>query len=275
MTRNEQLVNEHYGLIDISARILEGLLSAGKDIHNLTRDDLASFDEFHAGGRESTRELARLAALSPGTKVLDVGSGIGGPARTLAAEFGCSVRGVDLTDEYCRAARMLTEKLGMSEQVGFQCGNALRMPFEDASFDIVWSQNTLMNVEDKLQLFREVARVLRPGGCFAFETILAGSVPDIHYPVFWADAPALNFLITPHEAKGLLTGIGFREQSWQDTTQRSLALQSKRKEVVEREGVPRLGLNVIVPVKFLSKMENVLRNNLESRTITVQAVYVI
>lgn len=274
MSNYAELVNKHYGPTDISARILERLQKAGKDLARLSRDDLAPFDEFHSGGREATRELARFAELRSGMEVLDVGSGVGGPARTLAAEVGCRVTGIDITAEYCRVAQMLTEKVGLSDKVRIHCGNALDMPFDKASFDVVWSQNTLMNIDDKARLFREIRRVLRSGGMFAFETILAGPAEEIHFPVFWADSPSLSFLVKPEEIRALLSAAGIRELRWEDTTKRSIANQRKRKEAIEREGPPILGLGVLVPTDVLAKMDNHLRNNEEGRTITVQAVYV-
>jgi ubiquinone/menaquinone biosynthesis C-methylase UbiE len=273
MTELDRAVSAQYAPIDISERIVARLIEAGKDPERLTREDLASFDEFHAGGRESTRELARLAAVAKGSKVLDIGCGVGGPARTLAAEFGCQVTGIDLTEGYCQAARMLTAKLGMGGQVSFQCANALDLPFAAASFDMVWSQNAWMNIDDKARFMREVVRVLRPGGFFALETILAGPGTGIHLPVLWAESSALNFLVTQAEAKALLSGAGLKERAWQDTTQRSIALQRQRQEINERGGPPLLSLNVLVPAGFRAKVENVLRNNVEGRTRTIQAIY--
>lgn len=273
MSQYAESLNQHYAPTDIPARILEKLTNAGKDLDKLTRDDLAPFDEFHGGGRESTRELARLAALSPGMQVLDIGSGAGGPARTLAAEFGCQVTGIDITVEYCRAAEMLTDKVGLSEQVRFQCGNALDMPFGDAAFDVVWSQNTMMNMEDKARLFTEVHRVLRPGGVFAFEVVLAGPVAGPHYPAFWASSPSLSFLVSSEEMRPLLASAGLRENIWEDTTQRTIVNQKKRRQALAAGTTPVLGLGVIVPTELEAKMANGLRNNEEGRTCAVEAVY--
>lgn len=273
MSGFDERINRHYGSTDICARILARLREAGKDLDRLTRDDLAPFDEFHSGGRESTRELARFAGLENGMKVLDVGSGIGGPARTLAAEFGCRVTGIDITSEFCRAAEMLTEKVGLAAQLTYRCANALDMPFEDAAFDAVWSQNTLMNIEDKARLFREIRRVLRPGGIFAFEAVLEGKVADIHFPVFWADSAALSFLATAAQIKHMLADAGLSERRWDDTTQRTVAAQRKRSEAIAREGQSVLSLGVIVPTDTALKMANGLANNEEGRTGTVQAVF--
>lgn len=171
MQRYVESINRHYGGTDISARILAALQEAGRDVNALTRDDLAAIDEFHSGGREATRRLAQLTGLSKGMHVLDVGSGVGGPARTLAAEFGCKVTGLDLTEEFCRAATMLTERLGLGDRVTFRYGNALDMPFDNGIFDVVWTQNTLMNIENKRRLFKEVYRVLRRGRAEARESM--------------------------------------------------------------------------------------------------------
>jgi SAM-dependent methyltransferase len=221
-------INSHYGQPDLSLKILAALQDAGKNVNALTRDDLAPFDEFHGGGRNSTRELASLAGVHAGMHVLDVGSGIGGPARTLAAEFGCRVTGIDLTAEFCRAAAMLTSRVGLSDRVTFRQGNALDMPFADGTFDMVWTQNTLMNIADKRRLVHETHRVLRPGGCLALEAIMAGPVSPIYVPVFWASNPTLSFLSPPEEIRQLLIASGFTEIAWENVTPRAIT----------RRGVP-------------------------------------
>ena len=274
MSDYSESVNRHYGSTDISARILDSLRKAGKDMDALDRDDFTPFDEFHGGGRHSTRDLAVFSGLESGMEVLDVGSGVGGPARTLTVEFGCRVTGIDLTEEFCRAAEMLTALAGLGGRIEFRQGSALDIPFEDASFDVVWCQNVLMNIDDKARVFREVGRVLRPGGLFAFETVLTGTTPETLFPVFWAESPNLSFLVSSHEMRRLLEMAGFEERDWLDTTTRSIAMGRKRMAAIERDGSPDIGLGVIVPVDLVAKMTNSLRNNEEERTRTAQAVYV-
>ncbi|MDG6999531.1 MAG: methyltransferase domain-containing protein, partial [Nitrososphaerota archaeon] len=132
-------VNQHYGRSDLGKTILDGLRAEGKDIDNLSYEDLSPVDQFHSGGRGATLGLARLAKLSRGLRVLDVGGGLGGPARTLAFEFGCNVTVLDLTEEYCRAGEMLTSRTGLGNLVSFKNGSALNIPFPDESFDVVWT----------------------------------------------------------------------------------------------------------------------------------------
>jgi SAM-dependent methyltransferase len=273
MLEHRDSINRHYGAFDISARILAHLRGAGKNMDALTREDFAAFDEFHGGGREATRTLARLTGLQPGMRVLDVGSGVGGPARTLAAEFGCRVTGLELTQEFCRAAELLTAKVGLTHLVQFRQGDALAVPFDDAAFDVVWSQNSMMNIADKARLLQQVHRVLRSGGCFAFQTMLAGAVPDIHFPVFWADTPALNCLVTPDALRTRLREAGFQEVVWEDTTVRAIAMAHQRRAIEAGQGGPGLGIGVIVPTHVAEKTANALRNYEEGRMVAVQAVY--
>src|SRR5215813_3523454 len=204
-------INRIYGQAELGAKILTALREAGKDLETLTRDDLASFDEQHGGGREATRELARLTGLRAGMYVLDVGSGLGGPARTLAAEFGCQVVGIDLTEAFCEVATMLTAQVGLTHKVKFEHGGALKMPFEDATFDVVWTQFAGMNIQDKGSLYAEIRRVLKPGGRLALHEVMAGARRDLHFPVLWANDPILSFLRPPEQIQELLADNGFHK----------------------------------------------------------------
>jgi SAM-dependent methyltransferase len=265
-------INAHYGAADISGRIDAALRAAGRDPANPTRDDTAWFDEFHGGGRESTRALARFAELAPGLNVLDIGCGIGGPARTLAVEFGCLVTGIDLTTEFVRAAERLTTRLRVEPAPRCLVANATRLPFVAGSFDLVWSQNMLMNIADKRALVGEIARVLRPDGCFAFESVLAGR-GEVHYPCFWAAEPDLSFLATAANLREMLSSAGLDELKWQDTTSEVIASGRKRLAALGGQGPVGLNVGVIVPDRVQEKMQNALRNNEEGRTQTLQAVF--
>lgn len=269
----DDALTRHYAPDDVWARIVAHLAQAGHPLDTLTRDVAAKFDEFHGGGRESTRALARFAGLRPGRQVLDIGCGIGGPARTLAAEFGADVIGVDLTLGFIDAARRLSAQLGLAERTRFIHGSALALPLDAASVDVVWSQNMLMNLPDKARFAAEVERVLRPGGVLAFETVVAGH-GEVHYPAFWAPDAALSFLVTADTLRAALAGAGLDEREWLDTTAQVVALGRKRLAALARDGAPGLDIGTIVPANLALKMHNGLRNNEEEKTLAIQAVYV-
>lgn len=273
MVKIEDTIENHYGQNDLESNIISALENAGKNINVLKRDDIASFDEFHFGGRAETRALANLAELGKGTHVIDVGSGIGGAARTLAGEFGCQVTGLDLTEAYCRAAEMLTNRVGLGDRVVFQHGSALDIPFEDESFDFAWLQHVSMNIKDKRLLFGEIYRVIRSGGRLAMHEIMEGDTSNVRYPVFWASNNSMSFLEKPKKIRQLLIENGFSELKWYDVTGRTLELTQKRHNTAEEIGPSPLGLNVIVPKDVPQKVENSLKNLEERRIVVIQAVF--
>lgn len=271
--RVEETISNHYGQKNLETIILAALENAGKDINALTRDDIASFDEFHFGGRTETRTLARLAKLEKGMHVLDVGSGVGGAARTLAREFACHVTGLDLTEEYVRAAEMLTNHVGLGDKVSFQQGSALEMPFEDSFFDAVWLQHVSMNIENKRKLYGEITRVIRPGGCLAIHEIMEGPASNVHYPVFWASNESISFLEKPDIIREMLIESWYTELEWNDVTQRAMELTRKRHDETAKAGPAPLGLDVIVPKDVPQKVANSLKNLEEGRIVVIQAVF--
>lgn len=275
MTTYEQSIAETYQRPNLETTILTAYEDAGKDIDQLTRDDITTFDEFHIKGRDATRELATLADIDRGERVLDIGSGVGGPARTLAAEFGCHVTGIDLVEEYCSIAEMLTERVGLTDRVTFHHGNALDLSFADATFDVVWLQHVSMNIDDKAQLFEELNRVLTPGGKVVLHEIYAGSGGTPHFPVPWADDPSMSFLATVEGMSQLLADAGFETLSWIDTTDESLEWFSGKLEAMANRSAdapPPLGLNLLMGPDTPNKMKNVVRNLEQARIGVIQGV---
>lgn len=244
-------------------RIYGALRAVGKDPDNLTVADLAPVDHFHTLGPAATTGLADAARLQPGEEVLDVGSGLGGPARMLAAQYGCRVTGIDLTPEYCALAEELNAKVGLQEKIVIQEANALALPFEDNTFDVVWTMHVSMNIEDKPTLFDQFARVLKPGGRLAFFDLLAGE-GELLFPVPWADDPSISHLATEDETRALLSAAGFHVELWEDLTAEGAAFFVN---LIPSPLGPHLLLKDMPP-----KMENLRRNLEEGRVRAIRSV---
>jgi sarcosine/dimethylglycine N-methyltransferase len=210
--------NEYWGRADLSQAILDALAASGKVLDALTVDDTALLDQFHGGGKAATERLARLAALAPGSSVLDVGGGLGGPARTLVAQFDCRVTLLDPTESYVQASEILTVRMGLSDRLTHRIGSALDLPFDDGSFDAVWTQNSGMNIPDKERLYCEFYRVLRRGGRLAIQEPMAGPVQPIIFPVMWARDASTSFLRSPAEMRAVIVAAGFRVHAWDNVT---------------------------------------------------------
>jgi SAM-dependent methyltransferase len=208
----------YWGREGLERAIVDALAAAGKDVVALTVDDVAPADHFHSGGKKATERLARLAGAGPGTRVLDVGGGLGGPARTLAAEFGCHVTVIDVTESYVRAGAALTARLRLSDRVTHRVGDALAIDAGAEAFDVVWTQNSGMNIADKTRLYAGFARVLRRGARLALQEPMAGPVQPVVYPVMWARDAGSSFLSTPDEMRAVIEAAGFRPLAWEDVT---------------------------------------------------------
>ena len=269
-------LNGHYGQTDLSGRIRQACERLGLTPESLTREDLSNLDEIHIRGLEATRELGNLAGLKPGQRVLDVGSGLGGPARTLAAEFGCEVVGLEIVSEFCRAAAMLTEWVGMTEQVSCREGDMRAMPFADGEFDVVVTQHTIMNVEDKAALFAEISRVLKSTGGFLLYEVCGEDDRALAYPVPWAGGPEISFLTTAAELRELITAARFTEKHWSDVTTKALdwfdGLAKGMQMAAPRPRGPNVG--VVLGPDAAEKSRNLQRNLREGHIQVVQGLFV-
>jgi len=153
-------------------QILHALTANGVDLDNLTEEVLKEHDQDHFGGLQATDVLTVKSGIQKDHHVLDVCSGMGGPARYIAHCVGCRVTGIDFTESRYRSAIKLTEMVGLDHLVDFVHGNALEMPFSNDSFDVVIGQEAWCHVPDKPRLIAECARVVKPGGVIAFTDIV-------------------------------------------------------------------------------------------------------
>ncbi len=261
MAARDSGVEQHYDVADLCERIKSALAGVGKDFENLTTDDLFFFDEIHIGGRRETRLIAENFSLCKGDLVLDIGCGVGGPARTLAHEFGCRLVGIDITRSFCRAADMLTRLVSLEDAASFVNADAVQLPFVERSFDAVWMQHTALNIEDKRELFSEIHRVLKSGGELILHEVVSGNTNSMHYPVFWAAGDDTNHLSTESELRLGLEDAGLRTQQWEDVTARSLEWYRRLKaRSSSKASKPLLDISVVVERDVPAKIKNLVRN---------------
>ena len=268
---DDQKITAHYSRGNLLQRLTAALRDDGVDPFRPDVAVLAPYDQFHGRGVEATQEMAESLTIAATDHVLDVGSGIGGPARYLARRFGCRVTGIDLTPEFCEVARHLTRLLQLEDTVGFELGNALAMPFADATFDGAYSMNVSMNIADKAGLYREIHRVLKPGAWLMLSEIARGTGPEVDYPTPWARTAEASFLATPEDTFHSLGLAGFEVMHHRDTREQTLAFGARSRSMVERgEKPPHRAVQLIHGEIAPQAMANTARGLAEQRIVPIE-----
>jgi ubiquinone/menaquinone biosynthesis C-methylase UbiE len=256
----EQQVARHYGHSGAAAleeAILAALTASGKDADRLAAADLSDADEFHVGGRPATEELGRDLAFAAGMHVLDVGSGVGGPARYFAETHGCQVTGIDLSQEYVELATALTRRCGLAERVSFRRASALAMPFGAATFDGATLIHVGMNIADKGALFAELARVLKPEARLGVYDVVRTGEAALPYPMPWAESPATSFLERAATYRRLLAAAGFALEQEHDRRDLALAVIREMRARIAQHGPPALGLHLVMGPSARERARNI------------------
>jgi len=268
----ENDVAQHYGTSGIAERILAALRATSAPDAPVTVDALSVLDHFHGRGIVATKELVELLKPQPGELLLDIGSGIGGPARWFAAKCGVRVTGVDLTPEFCAAADALNRATGLADEITIKQGSALALPVADNTFDRAYSQNVIMNIADKRRFYSEAFRALKPGGVLALSNLCRGAAGEFIYPVPWAETAATSFLATPDEMHADLLAVGFAIVVFNDTTAATLPATIRNRERLEREGLGALGTHLIMGERLREMQINSARNQEAGLGRTIEAL---
>jgi cyclopropane fatty-acyl-phospholipid synthase-like methyltransferase len=217
-------------------------------------------------------ELADRLPIRAGHHVVDIGCGLGGPARYIAWRFGCTVSGLDITPSFVEAANRITVLLRMEQQVKVELGDGQQLPYADATFDGGYTQHVTMNVSDRTRFFSEAFRVLKPGGFFALTEHALGPTGHPHHPVPWSEDGSGSWLVTPDETEAYLRAAGFEAIIVEHTGPKYAAGYQAAIEKAEQGALPPLGLHLLLGNSALQKTRSAARNIMEGRTDPIQVV---
>jgi SAM-dependent methyltransferase len=272
MEQLSTLVENQYHTPGLYENILKQLGEQGVDLENVHRKHIAAVDEFHIRGAEVSRELAIEIGLND-LLVLDVGCGIGGPSRMLAADYDCQVTGIDLSHEFVRTATALSELVGLQDKTEFIQASALDLPFESGYFDVVWTQHVQMNISDKLMFYSEINRVLSDKGKLIYYDIFQKNGEDVNYPVPWANDASVSFLATIADMNQILQELGLKNVLSTDQTSRGAGFLVGLFEMLKKNGPPKIGLNVLMGSSTQEKLINILKGLNEEKIVLQSGIY--
>jgi SAM-dependent methyltransferase len=267
-------IADHWGRPDLYDTITTVLQGAGTDLNSVTIGHLAPVDHFHARGLQATAELADAIPVSPRSPLLDIGCGLGGPARFMAERFGVRVTGIDITPSFIETGNRLTELVGMTDQVSLQYGDGCDLPFNDASFGGVYSQHVTMNIRERRRFFGGAFRVIAPGGFFALTEHARGEHGELLHPVPWSEDGTGEFLVPPHETCSLLGEVGFVGICLTHTGDQYLEAYQRVIALSEAGETPALGIHLVMGSQAVKKTCNSASSIAEHRTYPIRLICV-
>jgi ubiquinone/menaquinone biosynthesis C-methylase UbiE len=223
---------------------------------------------------KATEALLAQLKIAPDTRVLDIGSGLGGPARHIAEHSGAHVTGVDLTPLYVELAQTLSARVGMSAQTEFFQGSALDLPVADASFDLATMFHVGMNIQDKAALMRQVARVLAPGGRFALFDVMRVGAGALRFPFPWADREALSFVAPPEDYRAAAAAAGLVQLAERDRSHFALDFfAGVFASIAAKGGPPPVGIHLLMRESAGPKLQNFVAEIEAGRLAPVEMIF--
>ncbi len=252
-----QKIENHYLKEYLYEDIINRLIEQGICLNHVKRSDIAGADEFHVRGAAVSKELANSIDIK-GAIVLDVGCGLGGPCRMLADEYNCQATGIDLSNEYVRTATELSKLVKLDDKTNFVQGDATSLPFDDSTFDVVWTQHVQMNIPDKKKFYSEIFRVLKVGGHFLYYDIFKKGNGEVSYPMPWASNANLSFLFKVEEMDNYLKELGLNKEQSTDQSRAGIDFFDALVTKLKKYGPPKMGLNVLMGETTKPKLMNLL-----------------
>jgi len=270
---NDKVVSEHYLHGDLLKSIQSAISKLGKTIDSITIEDLAPVDEFHIGGRQATEHFVGQLQFSEQDHVLDVGCGLGGASRYVANKYNNQVTGIDLTEEYIETGNTLCTWVNLDKHISLHHGSALSMPFQDKAFDGAYMMHVGMNIDDKVRLFNEIYRVLRPGAFFGVYDVMRSRDGELTYPVPWAAEKSTSCLAAPGQYKHALENAGFVVSKENNRREFALDFFKRLSEKLESSGgPPALGLHTLMKESTAVKIKNMMQNIAEEYIAPVEII---
>jgi ubiquinone/menaquinone biosynthesis C-methylase UbiE len=269
-----ELARKHYKANEQQEKLVQSVKALLEKMGDgpISNEQLAGLDQFHAGGLEMTARFLELLDLEQSSKVLDAGSGLGGPSRFAADKYGCEVVGVDLVDSFVEVAQLLAQRVSIAGSVSYQVGNLMALDFKDAQFDVVYSQHVVMNIPNRSQVYSEIQRVLKPGGTFGFYDVLAtDGKPSPYFPVPWAEKGDQSFLWAEHETREALEKAGFAIQQWKDVTQVVIEWADQRQSLTANTPDQGPSLKLVLGERMAEMSANFASNLRENKVRIVMA----
>ena len=257
---------------DLHSRINQAMSDSGLNNKKLEIEDLFPIDQYHARGIGATKDLGKRMPITKNQKILDVGCGLGGPARYYAKEFKCHITGVDITPSFIEIGNNFNRLTSMSTMVDLYVGNGEKLEFEDEVFDGAYSQHVTMNISDRMKFFSEIYRVLKKGSFFAFTEHGLGPEGDPIFPLPWADNQEMSFLLPLENTNAILKEIGFINIKLIETGDKYIEGYEKLIQKQPKSEKPTLGIHVIGGSSMHERSINSMRSIKENRTLPFEIV---